>query len=341
MARTNTSTGGSGGSQNLTSVLTQGAQNGGISIKGDDIVLLKSGKSLLVYDNGDVLIGVDGAGNPFLAGYKAIDHSIVNVIGFDENGNIIIAPSDLSTRYAQIGQGSIYFGDTDADEGVAIVAGVDNPYTRFTTSIVEPRNQMAAYGITTDFTGGFGGVQCLVFNSGTGNGNVLLPSENKCTLGTIFTVKDGLQIAGKGSIIRVTGPSGSTIIGSGVSADAIVLRTPGVSARLKFVDDTPGANVWIVEGQAGATFSKTITPTGTTGDQTINTSSGSVNFAALAATLTVTNSLVDANSVIVATVNDADAFMQSVTITRSAGSFTLNADNAPASETRVDFIIVN
>ena len=88
-------------------------------------------------------------------------------------------------------------------------------------------------------------------------------------------------------------------------------------------------------------LTKTITPTGTTGDQTINTQTGSVNFAAGMSTVTVTNSLVDANSVIIPSVGD-DLTMDGVSVTRTSGSFTLTAKpNLPTAETRVDFIIIN
>ena len=53
-------------------------------------------------------------------------------------------------------------------------------------------------------------------------------------------------------------------------------------------------------------FGKVVTPTGTTGAQTINKTCGSVNFAAAATSLVVTNSLVTANSVIICTVGTDD-----------------------------------
>lgn len=86
---------------------------------------------------------------------------------------------------------------------------------------------------------------------------------------------------------------------------------------------------------------KTITAGGTTGNQTINKPSGSVNFAAAATTLTVTNSLCTANSVIVATVATNDATMKSVCAVAGAGSFVLTADAAATGETRVNWILTN
>lgn len=88
-------------------------------------------------------------------------------------------------------------------------------------------------------------------------------------------------------------------------------------------------------------FNKTITAAGTTGARTINKNAGSVNFAAAATSLVVTNSLVTANSVIVATVGTNDSTMKSVAAVAAAGSFTLYANAAATAETRVNFIVIN
>lgn len=89
-------------------------------------------------------------------------------------------------------------------------------------------------------------------------------------------------------------------------------------------------------------LSKTITPAGTTGARTINNNTGSVNFAAGAASLVVTNNLVTVNSIIQATVATNDANMFSVQIIAAAGSFTLMAQpSSPGAETRVNFTVTN
>jgi hypothetical protein len=86
---------------------------------------------------------------------------------------------------------------------------------------------------------------------------------------------------------------------------------------------------------------KTITAAGTTGAQTINKQSGTVNFAAAATSLVVTNSFVTANSIIVATVGTNDTTMKTVSVVAAAGSFTLNANAAATAETRVNFVVLN
>lgn len=88
-------------------------------------------------------------------------------------------------------------------------------------------------------------------------------------------------------------------------------------------------------------FDSIVTASGTTGNRTINRNAGSVNFAAAATSLVVTNNRVTTSSIIVATVATNDATMTSVTAVAAAGSFTLHANAAATAETRVNFIVIN
>ena len=97
----------------------------------------------------------------------------------------------------------------------------------------------------------------------------------------------------------------------------------------------------IFTAKADIVVDKTITAPGTTGAQTINKTTGSVNFAAAAASLVVTNSLVTTSSIILATVATNDATMRSVQAVAAAGSFTLFANAAATAETRVNFLVLN
>jgi hypothetical protein len=105
------------------------------------------------------------------------------------------------------------------------------------------------------------------------------------------------------------------------------LRVPGVGFRFDTTD--------------GLIVPKTITAGGTTGAQTINKTAGTVNFAAAATSLVVTNSFVDANSIIIATVGTDDTTMKSVAVVAGAGSFTLYANAAATAETRVNWFVAN
>jgi hypothetical protein len=93
--------------------------------------------------------------------------------------------------------------------------------------------------------------------------------------------------------------------------------------------------------KADIVVDKTITAPGTTGAQTINKTTGSVNFAIAATSLVVTNSLVTTSSIILATVASNDTTMKSVQVVAAAGSFTLYANAAATAETRVNFLVLN
>lgn len=89
------------------------------------------------------------------------------------------------------------------------------------------------------------------------------------------------------------------------------------------------------------TYDSTITAAGTTGAQTINKPSGTVNFAAAATSLVVTNSLVTTSSIVMCVVRTNDATADIKNVVPAAGSFTINLGAAAAAETSVGFIVYN
>lgn len=105
----------------------------------------------------------------------------------------------------------------------------------------------------------------------------------------------------------------------------------------------PSTNTLLAGNGSGGVVAvpTTSTASGTNGAQTINKPAGSVNFAAAAVSLVVTNSLATANSIILATVNTADVSMQSVQAVGGAGTITLFPNNPPTSATRVSFLVIN
>jgi hypothetical protein len=85
----------------------------------------------------------------------------------------------------------------------------------------------------------------------------------------------------------------------------------------------------------------TNTPAGTTGARTINQPSGTVNFAAAATSLVVTNSLCTTASIVHAVVRTNDTTATIKNVVPGAGSFTINLGAAATAETSVGFIIIN
>lgn len=94
-----------------------------------------------------------------------------------------------------------------------------------------------------------------------------------------------------------------------------------------------------IDNAGGISFNKTVTPPGTTGAQTINNPTGTVNFAAGASTLVVTNSLVAVGSIIMLTLGTVDTTMKSAVAVAGAGSFTITANAAATAETIVNFTV--
>lgn len=89
------------------------------------------------------------------------------------------------------------------------------------------------------------------------------------------------------------------------------------------------------------TCSGTNTAGGTTGAQTIDKPSGSVNFAAGATTLVVTNNLVTTASKVFPVVETDDATATIKNVVCSTGSFTIKLTAAATAETKVGFFVVN
>ena len=89
---------------------------------------------------------------------------------------------------------------------------------------------------------------------------------------------------------------------------------------------------------------KVITASGTTGNRIINAIAGSVNFGSSDTTLTVTNNLVDANSVIMLTkgtaINGGTA-IRNMHVVPASGEFTIHLDFSYARETKVYFLVIN
>lgn len=143
----------------------------------------------------------------------------------------------------------------------------------------------------------------------------------------------GTNIAG--SDLEAGGGQGS---GTGVGGSFIVKGAPAGSSGSSL---NAYQNNFIVTAAGDIQTQKTVTAGGHTGAQTINKPSGSVNFAAAATSLVVTNSLVTDKSVIICTVATDDATMKSVNVVAGSGSFTLNANAAATAETRVNFLVLN
>ena len=117
--------------------------------------------------------------------------------------------------------------------------------------------------------------------------------------------------------------------------------TAGVGAFLVEDGNSTPRTLNRIDNDGKITYWATNTAAGTTGAQTINRPSGTVNFAAAATTLVVTNSLCTTSSIVFATVRTNDATAVIKNVVPGAGSFTINLDAAATAETSVGFFIIN
>jgi len=93
--------------------------------------------------------------------------------------------------------------------------------------------------------------------------------------------------------------------------------------------------------QGAVNYNPTNTAAGTTGNQTINKPSGTVNIAAAGTTVTVTNSLVSASSIVYAVIRTNDATATIKNVVPAAGSFVINLGASATAETSIGFFVIN
>jgi hypothetical protein len=116
-------------------------------------------------------------------------------------------------------------------------------------------------------------------------------------------------------------------------------QTSGVAAF--YVQNTAPATLHQIDNNGKITYWATNTATGTTGAQTINRPSGTVNFAAGATSLIVTNSLCTTSSIVFAVVRTNDTTADIKNVEPGAGQFTIRLNAAATAETSVGFFIIN
>jgi hypothetical protein len=137
--------------------------------------------------------------------------------------------------------------------------------------------------------------------------------------------------------------AGNTVIGTTTPSARLHVRGSNASSGINalLVQNSTPSDIYKIENDGKISYLATNTPAGTTGAQTINRPSGTVNFAAGASALVVTNSLCTTSSIVFATVrtNDTTAIIKNVV--PAAGSFTINLDAAATAETSVGFFIIN
>jgi hypothetical protein len=172
--------------------------------------------------------------------------------------------------------------------------------------------------------------------------------------GTIAFTASGAKSSGTVDYLSVTGaltgsaaPAGYSVVqtwntsGAPVGFKTNITNTAsGTGARL--IDlQVASASKFAVDVAGHQILDATNTAGGTTGAQTINKPTGTVNFAANASTLVVTNSLVTTSSLVFCEVRTADATASIKSVVPGSGSFTITLGVAATAETSVGFLVVN
>lgn len=149
-----------------------------------------------------------------------------------------------------------------------------------------------------------------------------------------------------GSITTGFNPPSGTATHSVLKVDGYIDQDPsatGISRGVYISTIIENAADWrALDIDYGTIYlNNTITPGGTTGNQTIDKASGTVNFAAGASSLTVTNSWVNTSSIVLAVVrtNDATAYIKNVVCNN--GNFVITLGAAATAETSVGFVVFN
>lgn len=102
-----------------------------------------------------------------------------------------------------------------------------------------------------------------------------------------------------------------------------------------------GTSKFKVRNSGLLVFETTITGGGTTGNQTINKPTGTVNFASASSAITVTNSRVTASSTVLAQARTDDATCSVKNVVPASGSFVINMTATCTAETSVGFLVIN
>ena len=203
------------------------------------------------------------------------------------------------------------------------------------TSTPGARLQVNGSGLTS-------GTTALSVKDFGGTDSFIVRDDGSATVRSAFTAGGNLSVANNTFVAARS--FGTCSIGSTTLQATSTLRIVQTTGSQKcfeiFANGT--TNVYhAIESNGKPVYYATNTPSGTTGAQTIIRASGTVNFAAGASSLVVTNSLCTTSSIVFPAVrtNDTTAYIKNVV--PAAGSFTINLGAAATAETSVGFFIIN
>jgi len=232
------------------------------------------------------------------------------------------ATATATIKTINIGTGGASGSSTNVNIGSAVTGAVSGTLTLGMTTIAQSANFNSINLLNTQTTtiDAFG----VATNLSIGNTATAAQTVN------MFTASTGASTYNIATGATLTATTKTINIGTaGVS---------GSTTNVSIGSATGGGQINLNER---VIFQSTETAGGTTGNQTINLPSGSVNFAAAATSITVTNSLATTTSHIFCTIETNDATATIKNVVRASGSFTINLNAAATAETRVGFLVIN
>ena len=224
-----------------------------------------------------------------------------------------------------------------ACSGHSIFAGTTNlstlvsGYSGLTTGNIPYWTGTSFANSTVAFNSLLGSVS---IRSGTGAGADF--TSNVAILGDISGYNTNVYLDSSAGLAQLYG--NTTSVGQAGSELRIKSATDTLESRAGIWDLSDTTAGW---GVSTFKFLRSITAGGTTGDQTINKPAGTVNIAAGSSSVTVTNSTVAANSIVLAITRTNDATCSVKNVVPAAGSFVINMTANCTAETSVGFLVTN
>lgn len=179
----------------------------------------------------------------------------------------------------------------------------------------------------------------VFFSTGTNKPSVYIQNGGNVTLiGDIVRdfiaspVTNFMSLGGSG---RVTWTGFNNVSGT-----AVTNIVSGVPYTPNGFTNQAGA-YYTFDNNAHLFFNATNTAGGTTGNQTINKPTGTVNIAAAGTTVTVTDSLVTTASLILSVARTNDSTCSVKNVVPGSGSFVINTTAACTAETSFGFVLIN
>ncbi|TXH43078.1 MAG: hypothetical protein E6Q97_34675 [Desulfurellales bacterium] len=357
---------------------TSGATSNGWNTSGTMFGVNSSGGSLLLFDfqsNGSSRLSLSTGGNLIQAAAGALQWLSRGILTSPASGTIQLGAADVAAPVAQtLSVQSVVAGTTDTagvnwtfngSRGTGTGAGGSVIFQTAPAGSTgsSPNALVTQLTIRTDAgfqIGSAGASQApyiFSFSGSTpstqsvnGRGLSLYTYGNTANDSGIALVGTPLTVtSGTGNHVWITrsfSPTSGTAVENFLTVSPTINQTGGANGitRALYINPTltAAADFRALEITDGnVVLPKTITAGGTTGAQTINKVTGSVNFAAAATSLVVTNAYVTANSNIQCTIATNDATAANVKAVAGAGSFTIYLGTAPTAETRVNFTVTN